>query len=124
MCKKILLTSVFILAIIFMGDILYLFTHSGLLANWGSIMIPSFVVGILWRLMIKDNLKTPFRFAIPLMLGFIKLVIFLMTAKEPTLLAAIFIPIIYSAVSYLFLILGLKTVPDQDTSNKQEQNIS
>jgi hypothetical protein len=39
------------------GDLLYLFTHSGLLANWGAIILPSFVLGVLWKLLIKDNLE-------------------------------------------------------------------
>ena len=124
MSKKILLILGFILAGIFLGDVLFLLTHNSLLANWGSIIIPSFIMGILWKLLIKDNLKNKFRFAIPLILGFTKLVLFLMAVQEPTLLAAILIPSIYSVVSYLFLILGLKVVPDKNMSNTQEQNIS
>ncbi len=124
MSKKILLISGFILADILLGDILILITHNSLLANWGSIIIPSFVMGILWKLLIKDNLKNNFRFVISLILGFTKLVLFLITVQGPALLAAISIPIIYSVVSYIFLILGLKMVPDKNMSNTREQNIS
>jgi hypothetical protein len=47
-----------------------------------------------------------------------------MEVQESTLLAAIFIPIIYSAVSYIFLILGLKVVPDKNATNAQEKKVS
>lgn len=113
MGKKILLISGFILATIFSGDALFLLTHSGLIANWGSIIIPSFVIAILWKLLLKDNLEDGFRFVLPLIMGITKLALFLITVQGPTLLATILMPVIYTVVAYLFISLGLKIVPDR-----------
>jgi hypothetical protein len=114
MNREILLIIGFIIVVILSGDILFITTKSAFLANWGSIIVPSFFMGILWRLLIKDNLKNNYKFIIPLTLGVVKLGLFVIQVKEATLLAMTFIPIMYSMISYIFLKLGIKVIPSQN----------
>lgn len=113
MGKKIGLVAGFVLLIIFSGDLLYLFTHSGLLANWGAIILPSFVLGVLWKLLIKDNLEGGFRYVLAILVGLIKVALLYLTVQEPSLLGGILMLIVYPVVSYILMGLGVKAVSRQ-----------
>jgi hypothetical protein len=113
MGKKAVLIAGFVLLILFSGDILYLLTHSGLLANWGSIILPSFLLGALWRLLVKDNLEGMLRYVLAILVGLISVAFLYLTTRNPSLLGAILMLIVYPIVSYIFIGLGVKTISKQ-----------
>lgn len=105
--KKVLLIIGLAVSVYFAEEVLYFLTGSGLIANWGSIIIPSFAAGILLNLLIDGTERN--RFAIWLAASVLvsKLITIFMSVF-PTLLAIILMIIFYFFTSYLFIFLGRK----------------
>lgn len=72
MVKRILINILFPIVALLCGDILFIISKSGVSVNWGSIIIPSFIIGLLWKKLFQDNLQSFFRFSIPGSIGIIK----------------------------------------------------
>lgn len=113
MGKKVVLIAGFVLLILISGDILYLLTHSGLLSNWGSIILPPFVLGALWKLLIKDDLNGNLKIALSVLVGLIKVALVYLTVQASSLLGSILMLIVYPTVSYLFIGLGANVISKQ-----------
>ena len=109
---KILLILGFASSVILVADsVVWLWGNAILatiLANWRSVILPSFFMGIFWKLLINDDLEDDFRFIIPGTLGIVKLALFIMKVNNPTLGGGIGIVVVYPPISYLFLRIGHK----------------
>lgn len=105
---KILLILGFASSVILAEDLAVWLWGNAILANWCSIILPSFFMGIFWKLLTNDDLEDNFRFVIPGTLGVVKLALFIMRVNNPTLGGGIGIAVVYPPVSYLFLRIGHK----------------
>ncbi|WP_069875255.1 hypothetical protein [Fusibacter sp. 3D3] len=95
--------------IVFLGDILYLSTGSALLSNWGPVIITAIIVG--FRLAkSNDSHESTRRKSLQISLygGILKLVLSIVKVKGLTMLAAILIPLIYSLIIYLFILISIR----------------
>lgn len=108
--KKLFAIMVFILVIVISGDLLMVITKSALIANIGSIVFPSLVMGIAWKLLFKDDLEDNYKKIIPATLGIIKVILMYLEVKDVTILAVLLVLLIYPAISYFFLKLGTKVI--------------
>lgn len=113
MWKKIALMAGFVVLVVFSGDILYLLTRSGFLANWGSVILPPFALGALWKLAVKASLDGRFKYVPPVLLSLIKVALFYLTVPDATLPGGILMLFTYTLVAYIFIGLGEKAVSRQ-----------
>lgn len=113
MGKKIALMAGFVVLVVFSEDILYLLTRSGALANWGSVILPPFALGALWRLAVKEPLDGRFKYVPPVLLSLIKVALFYLTVPDATLPGGILMLFTYTLVAYIFIGLGEKAVSRQ-----------
>ena len=98
---KILLIIGFVASIILVEDLVVWLWGLTVLAHWCSIILPSFLIGTLWKFMTNDDLEDDFRFIIPVILGIVKIALFAKKVSNPTLVGGIFMAIVYTPVSYL-----------------------
>lgn len=106
--KKVLLIAGFVISIIILGDILILVTKSGAIANWGSMIIPSFLLGIVAKRLLIDPEFNKFMIIAPIFLVGLKLISMILMGVQPTVFAFILIPSFYYSVSFLLVFLGEK----------------
>lgn len=104
--KKVFLILGLVISVILSGDILLVLTRNGIVANWGSFIIPSFAAGMIINFQFDGIVRSRVSRIAAISITAVKLVLFLIMVNEPTILAIILIIAIYSAISYLFINLG------------------
>ncbi len=115
--KKALIIIGLIISVVLLGDILLITTKNSGIANWGGIIIPSFLAGIIINIFINSDERKKFYKIAAVSTVVTKIILFLLLVKGPTALAVLIMLIIYYGVSYLFISLGGKVL-----AGKKEQD--
>lgn len=111
--KKALILIGLIISVALFGDILIIVTKNGVIANWGAIIIPSFVAGIIINVFVNSGERKKFYKIAAASTVVTKIILMLLFVKNPTALAILLMLIVYYGVSYLFISLGGKILADK-----------
>jgi hypothetical protein len=103
--KKLLLILGAALSTYILGDIIFIATKNGLIANWGQIIIPSVISGIIINAYFKED-KLLMLKVIPATVATIKILQIFISADNLTFMAIVLMVLLYPSVSYIFVKLG------------------
>ncbi|NMC55719.1 MAG: hypothetical protein GYA50_00660 [Eubacteriaceae bacterium] len=108
MIKKILLITGAVIAVFFLEDILYAVTKIGVVAHWGNIIIPSYLIGIIAKRVLKNSDLKKFAQIAAVFVVATKLVMMYIQIDNMTILTIILCAVIYYLTSYFCILLGEK----------------
>jgi hypothetical protein len=102
--KRIITIIIFYITIITLGDVFVMITKSGAIANWGSIIIPSIILGLVWESLLgKSNLLN---YLLPVSLAIIKIILSYLFVSNLLIISAIMMLFVYSLASGISIIIG------------------